>query len=89
MEISVSQLLDAVGAFDEFGGASLALVAWELCADDEDVLRAWRTAQRERLLKPGDRDPDINEQLWRLTGKGWTARRAVREQLERVPAADN
>jgi hypothetical protein len=71
----VEDVLDAVGAFDEFGGACPALVAWELSASELDVLPAWRRAERDRLLRPAGPDPDLSERLWRLTGKGWAARR--------------
>lgn len=82
VQISVAQVLEAVAGFDEFGGASPALVAWELCASEDDVLPAWRRAVRDRLLRHTARDPDINEQLWRLTGKGWATR-----SPDRIPAA--
>jgi hypothetical protein len=82
VQISVAHILDAVAGFDEFGGASPALVAWELCVSEEEVLPAWRRAVRDRLLRHAH-DPDMTAQLWRLTGKGWAARGAA----EGIPAA--
>lgn len=81
-QISVAHILDAVAGFDEFGGASPALVAWELCVSEEEVLPAWRRAVRDRLLRRAAHDPDLTAQLWRLTGKGWAAR-----SPNRIPAA--
>ena len=80
IEISVEQVLDVVGGFDVFGGASLGLVAWALCVEEQDVSRAWEQAQRGELLKPAGRDPEHDEQLWKLTTSGWAQRRAAEER---------
>jgi hypothetical protein len=82
VQISVAHILDAVAGFEEFGGASPPLVAWELCVSEEEVLPAWRCAVRDRLLRHGVHDPDMTAQLWRLTGKGWAA-----QSPNRIPAA--
>jgi hypothetical protein len=80
IEISVEQVLDVVGDFDVFGGASLGLVAWALCVEEQDVSRAWEQAQRAELLKPAGLDPEHDEQLWKLSTSGWAERRAAEER---------
>ncbi|MGZ6590202.1 MAG: hypothetical protein ACXVHX_38935 [Solirubrobacteraceae bacterium] len=72
--VSIQQVLEVVAQFDHFGGASLGLVAWELCVDEELVAAAWRQAISHRLISPAGRD--WQEQLWRLSGAGWAATRS-------------
>ena len=40
-EISVERLLSVMRDFDEFGGASLELVAWELSEPPSRIDTAW------------------------------------------------
>jgi len=61
--ISVQQMLDVVADFDQSGGVSLGLVAWELCVDEPQVLPAWNKAKAEELLTPVHRD--VGGELWR------------------------
>jgi hypothetical protein len=75
-KISVHRMLEVVGEFDQSGGASLGLVAWELSVEEEQVLEAWEQAQADGLLKPAGEDPLDSEQRWRLTVGGWAALRA-------------
>lgn len=70
-KISVQQLLEVLAAFDEDGGASPGLVAWELFVDERDVQPAWEHAIAEDWLKPAGRDPASDEKLYRLTLDGW------------------
>ena len=74
-QISVHQVLEVVGDFDQTGGASLGLVAWELSLDEECALYAWEQAQADGLIKPAGNDPLHGEQMWRLTVGGWAAQR--------------
>ena len=74
--VSIQQVLEVVAEFDHFGGASLGLVAWELCVDEELVAAAWQQAISHRLISPAGRD--WQEQLWRLSGAGWAATRSER-----------
>ena len=76
-KISVQGLLEVLGAFDEHGGANPSLVAWELFADEPAVTDAWEHALSEGWLREAGRDRADNEQLWKLTSKGWAA---VRER---------
>jgi hypothetical protein len=69
--ISLERVLEVVGNFDRFGGASLGLVAWDLWVEDEVVTEMWERAQFEGLIAPAGLD--LEEQLWRLTPGGWAA----------------
>jgi hypothetical protein len=73
--ISVQQVLEVVGDFDQTAGASLGLVAWELSVDEERVIDAFERAQADGLIKPAGKDPLHGEQMWRLTVGGWAALR--------------
>jgi hypothetical protein len=72
--ISVRLVLEVLTDFDDLGGASLSLVAWELFVEEERVAGAWEQMLADGLLKPAGRDPANDEQLWRLTAGGWAAR---------------
>jgi hypothetical protein len=84
-KISVQQLLQVLAAFDEHGGASPGLVAWELFVDERDVQPAWEHAIAEDWLKPAGRDPAGDEPLYRLTLDGWAAARKSFPRLKAVP----
>lgn len=73
-DISLQQVLEVVGDFDESGGASLALIAWELFVEEQRVARAWEQGVAEGLLRRAGRDRVGDERLWRLTAGGWAAR---------------
>jgi hypothetical protein len=75
-KISVHELLEVLAGFDEHGGASPELVAWELFIDEQKIKAAWEHAVAEGWLKPAGRDFPHGEQLYRLTLSGWTAWRA-------------
>jgi len=74
---SLQAVLEVLGEFDEYGGASIGLVAWELCVDDRLVASAWEQARATGLIAPAGYDQD--EQLWRLSPAGWAARQGKRE----------
>jgi hypothetical protein len=73
-DISLQQVLEVVGDFDESGGASVGLAAWELFVEEQRVARAWEQAEAEGLLRRAGRDVSDGERLWRLTAGGWAAR---------------
>ena len=75
--ISLQAVLEVVGEFDECGGASSGLVAWELCTDEWLVAGAWEQARATGLIAPAGHDQ--HEQLWRLTPAGWAAHDGRRE----------
>lgn len=76
--ISEQGLLDVIADFDQLGGASLGLVAWEMFVSEQDVSEVWASAQAAGWLEPAGWDDVFGEQLWRLTGPGWLARSAHR-----------
>ena len=71
--ISVRLVLEAVAGLGGAGGASLGLVAWDLCVEEHKVARAWERAIADGLLKPAGHDDTHGEQRWRLTAGGWAA----------------
>ena len=79
-DISLQQVLEVVGDFDESGGSSVGLAAWELFVEEQRVTRAWEQAVAEGLLRRAGRDRLDGEQLWRLTAGGWAARDAVAQR---------
>jgi hypothetical protein len=74
---SLQAVLQVLGEFDESGGASVGLVAWELCVDERLVARAWAQARAAGLIAPAGYD--LHERLWRLTPAGWAAQHSDRE----------
>jgi hypothetical protein len=50
----------------EFGSASLGLVAWELCLPEEALHPAWRQALAEGLIEDAGRDPESDEEMYRV-----------------------
>jgi hypothetical protein len=74
---SLQAVLEVVGEFDDDGGASVGLVAWELCVDERLVAGAWEQATARGLIAPAGYDQC--EQLWRLTPAGWAERHGERE----------
>jgi hypothetical protein len=74
-EISEQGLLEVLADFDIHGGSSLGLVAWELSATEQQVRYPWDHAIAEGWLAPAGRDETDDEQLWRLTPRGWAAHR--------------
>jgi hypothetical protein len=75
-EISVQAVLEVAAEFDESGGASVGLVAWELCIDERLVLSAWERARAAGLIAQAGHDQ--HEQLWRLTPAGWAVHQGER-----------
>jgi ligand-binding sensor domain-containing protein len=80
--VSLQQVFEVLAEFDDSGGASLGLVAWELGVDEELVASAWRQAIDHELIRAAGRDSQ--EQLWRLTSAG----RAVARRERRSSQAD-
>src|SRR4030081_3119374 len=74
---SLQAVLEVVGEFDAYGGASVGLGAWELCVNERLVAGAWEQARATGLIAPAGYDQ--HEQLWRLTPRGWAARHGERE----------
>jgi hypothetical protein len=85
--VSVHGLLEVLANFDEHGGASSGLVAWELYVDEQNILAAWELALTEGWLTPAGRDLAYNEQLYRLTLSGWVAAREHSPEVKSGPEA--
>ncbi len=77
-KISEQGLLDVVADFDQLGGASLGLVAWEMFVSELEVSEAWASALSAGWLEPAGWDDVFGERLWRLSDDGWLARSARR-----------
>ena len=69
-EISVERLMAVMRDFDEFGGASIELVAWELGEHPGLLTAAWSQAVADGLLEPAGIDSIFGEPLGRLSEKG-------------------
>ncbi len=70
--VALSTLLGVVAAFEPHGGASRALVAWELAVPERWVAPAWTQAQQERLISAIGREPVLGEETFRLSARGRT-----------------
>jgi hypothetical protein len=74
---SLQAVLQVVAEFDEYGGASVGLIAWELSVDEWLVAEAWEQATTRGLIAPAGYDQ--GERLWRLTPAGWAGCHGERE----------
>ena len=63
--VSLQQLLEVVAEFDDSGGASLGLVAWELCVGEELVAPAWQQAGSGHAPSTNVRDRTLS--FWHLS----------------------
>jgi hypothetical protein len=71
-------LLEAV---EEFGSASLGLLAWEFILPEAVIEPVWQLAREEHLLRPVAHDPPTGEPMYTLTLRG----RARLDQLRQKP----
>ncbi len=70
--VSMQNVLDVFADFDQFGGASIELVAWELDVDQRSISGTWTEAINHGLLKRSGSDSTAGhkEELWSLTDRG-------------------
>jgi diguanylate cyclase (GGDEF)-like protein len=68
--VTVKDVLDVGAQFDESGGASVELTAWELDTQVVRVMPAWSRAIKHGLLEPVGKDPLTGEEMWRLSDEG-------------------
>ena len=52
LAVSRRLVLEAAAELASSGGASLALVAWEVCVEEHEVAEIWERAVAHGLLKP-------------------------------------
>src|SRR6202043_1963583 len=64
--VALLRVLDVLADFDEFGGASRDLVAWELDVDESAVAPAWARAIDYCLLEESVVHDALSEKMWRL-----------------------
>ena len=76
-KFSEQGLLEVLSDFDEHGGASMGLTAWELFTNEQQLLSAWNHATEAGWLERAGIDPVYGEQLYRLTPAGWEAHRRL------------
>jgi diguanylate cyclase (GGDEF)-like protein len=74
---SVKDVLDVTALFDESGGASIELAAWELDVALGRVVSAWSRAIKQGFLEPAGTDEASGEEMWRLSEDGRRARGSV------------
>lgn len=73
-----------LAAVEEFGSASLGLLAWEFTLHEDEIEPTWQLALEERLLRPVAHDPPTGEPMYTLTlhGRTWL------DQLRKTRAAE-
>lgn len=69
--LTVDDVLESLADFERHGGASVALVAWDLCVKPEHLTGIWKQLTRDGLINPAGHDED--QLLYRLTPAGWAA----------------
>jgi hypothetical protein len=57
-------LEEILGTIDEFGSASLELVAWELSLDEREIEPAWEQALQSGLIERTHTCPATNEDMY-------------------------
>ncbi len=62
-------LVEILGTIDEFGSASLGLVAWELSLDEGEIEPAWEEALRTGLIERTHTCPATHEEMYSLAGR--------------------
>jgi hypothetical protein len=65
-DISVERLVAVMRDFDEFGGASIELVAWELGEPASRIEPTWSKLIADGQIEPAGVDSVFGEPLWRL-----------------------
>jgi diguanylate cyclase (GGDEF)-like protein len=69
-DVSMRAVLEVVAHFDQSGGASIELAAWELNADQARVADQWSEALIRGLITRCGTDPGTGEDMWRLSDQG-------------------
>jgi hypothetical protein len=69
-ETSLALLLEVVGEFEKFGGASVELAAWEVDVSEASVARSVSDAIDRGLLRDNGLDGQSGERMWQLSELG-------------------
>ncbi len=80
-------LEDVLEAVDDFGTASLGLIAWELLSSEELIAPIWRLALDQQMLRPTGAS-DLDEPTYQLTLVGRMRLRELRQRSARRPKPD-
>ncbi len=64
-------LKDVLETIDEFGSASLGLIAWEFEVREDTLKRTWQAMIETDLIRPTEIDPD-GETMYELGPEGET-----------------
>jgi hypothetical protein len=72
--VALQRVLDVLADFDEFGGASRDLLAWELDVEESAVAPAWARAIEDGLLEESAVRDALSDKMWRLSERGKRAR---------------
>lgn len=81
--LSTRVLLDVMSDFDQFGGASLELVAWELYIDESAGSAAWSRAIADGLIERSETHEVPGEETWKLTTWGRSAHASSDDSYQR------
>lgn len=65
--VSIGDVLDVLKQFEQAGGSSIELTAWELGADPGLVAKLWSEAAAKGLIASAGFDPGTGEELWRVS----------------------
>jgi hypothetical protein len=74
------KLIDVLETMNEFGRASVELVAWEFSLDPVDLWPMWRDAVAEHLLEFAE-DDKAGEEIYLLTAHGREHLEVLRRRL--------
>ncbi len=81
--VAMHTVLDVFADFDQFGGASIGLVAWELDVDPSNIVASWTQAINDGLLERSGSDTaaGYDEELWSLTDRGRQMQTSCQDRL--------
>jgi hypothetical protein len=75
-DVPIETVLQVLADFEQSGGASVQLIAWELDVDQSQVIAAWTRSIGDGLIERCGRDvvDGSEEEMWSLTDAGHRAR---------------
>jgi hypothetical protein len=72
---------DVLEAIEQFGLASIGLVAWEMFLTEEELVPAWRQAKTMGLIERVGRCPYTREPMYRLSTRPDASLRSAADAL--------